>query len=98
MIDRLADAFQVGVALAAYPHPRPLPARGRGAASGTRLRYEFGPRSIDTGCQRRRPLAGSTVGLTHDIGQRPLQHERQLLAYAAAAAWIELAEADALCG
>ena len=33
--------------------------------------YELGPRSIDTGCQRWSPEAGSTVGFTHDIGQRP---------------------------
>src|SRR5258708_5330587 len=33
---------------------------------------EFGPRSIDTGCQRLRPLSASTEGLTQDIGHLPL--------------------------
>src|SRR5438477_12373819 len=37
----------------------------------SRVGYEFGPRSIDTGCQRLRSLAAKTDGLTHDIGQRP---------------------------
>nr|MBP8310020.1 hypothetical protein [Burkholderiaceae bacterium] len=31
----------------------------------------FGPRSMAIGCQRRKPEFGRTVGLTHDIGQRP---------------------------
>src|SRR5262245_64177871 len=35
------------------------------------VRQELGPRSMDTGCQRLRSAAGSTLGLTHDIGQRP---------------------------
>src|SRR5580704_3610553 len=34
--------------------------------------YEFGPRSIDTGCQRFRSPFASTDGLTHDIGHRPV--------------------------
>ena len=34
-------------------------------------RYEFGPRSIDTGCQRFKPLSANTAGLTQDIGHLP---------------------------
>src|SRR5205807_7625398 len=34
--------------------------------------YEFGPRSIETGCQRLRPLPASTAGLTQDKGHLPL--------------------------
>ena len=34
--------------------------------------YELGPRSIDTGCQRRRPDFSSTPGFTHERGQRPV--------------------------
>src|SRR5215469_1266083 len=33
--------------------------------------YEFGPRSIDTGCQRWRLVLASTDGLTQDIGHLP---------------------------
>src|SRR5947207_14373826 len=46
--------------------------RGTGRASGRWVRvYELGPRSIETGCQRRNPLSASTDGLTHDIGHLP---------------------------
>src|SRR5262249_3507932 len=34
---------------------------------------EFGPRSIDTGCQRWRPLAANTEGLARDTGHFPLR-------------------------
>ena len=33
---------------------------------------EFGPRSMEMGCQRRRSSFGRTVGLTQDMGQRPV--------------------------
>ena len=33
---------------------------------------EFGPRSIDTGCQRLSLLSAKTDGLTQDIGHLPL--------------------------
>src|SRR5205807_5969474 len=35
-------------------------------------RQEFGPRSIDTGCHRRRPDLSSTPGFTQERGQRPV--------------------------
>src|ERR1700731_144476 len=35
--------------------------------------HEFGPRSIDTGCQRRRLVLARTDGLTQDIGHLPLR-------------------------
>ena len=34
--------------------------------------YEFGPRSIETGCQRLRSVLVNTEGLTQDIGHLPL--------------------------
>ena len=59
---------------------------------------EFGPRCIDTGCQRRRPLFGSTVGLTHDIGQRPDSTSASSRPTRRRRPSSKRAEAEALCG
>src|SRR5690349_18828161 len=55
---RFPSAIPPGLPATRYPYPTEA--------------YEFGPRSIDTGCHRLRPLAANTDGLTHDIGHLPL--------------------------
>jgi hypothetical protein len=74
--DLRAGERQIGLSHAALLRRvgKPQLARGRRAKAGLACgRHALGPRCIDTGCQRRSPLAGSTVGLTHDIGQRPVR-------------------------
>ena len=77
---------------------RVLDLRGGDVAVWPPSPHEFGPRSIDTGCQRRRPLGGSTVGLTHDIGQRPDSTSASSWPTRRLRAGSKRAEADALWG
>src|SRR5262249_10114916 len=58
---------------------------------------EFGPRSIDTGCQRLRLVRASTEGLTHDIGHLPLSTSDNSSPTRRRRAGAKRAEAQATC-
>src|ERR1700730_19235514 len=59
--------------------------------------HEFGPRSIDTGCQRRRSVLVSTDGLTQDIGHLPLRTSDNSRPTRRRRAGSNRAEAEATC-
>ena len=64
----------------------------------TEALYALGPRCMEIGCQRRRPLAGNTVGLTHDIGQRPESTSASSWPTRRLRPGSKRDEAEALCG